>query len=292
MDFGIENLTVNKGVVSVPLSELSDTQLEATRAELDTVGVERGLWVPAGAGSLVVATTVETSNFHNQLLKTAEEGSKLYIATIAGINEGRAKKKRIPTLAVGEYVERAAGWLTASREQAAVQLPATDRRPQLIIPRLNHAVTTEEIVDAWSAASDHGLYSWTGRMKFLKNWTADQLSGFDPSIEGETTFEVVPATYDQAREGTVATQVANLEELQVDYPEIGVATLFNGIPLARRYKGQTRVWNDSYVRPIDFTPSRVGGRDCVPGACVSDVGEARVGDSSVQYDGAARLLVR
>ncbi len=292
MQFGVENLTVTNGVASVDLAKLDEAQFTAAIDELRVAGEANGLWLPAAAGELVVATTVDAPSVRDQLLATAGAGAQLYVDVVEGINQKRSKKTRIPVFHPVEYVERAADWLSDNRASAASQLPVTEDRPRLLIPRLNRAITTEENVTAWAGASDSGLWSWPKRMEFLSNWTDNELSGFDPSIEDEFTFEVLPTAYDEDREGTVADQKTALEALQADYPEINAASIFNGVVLARRYKGKPRVWNDSYVRGITLEPAKVDGYDYVPGAYVDRGGHASVDDSDVQPDNAARLRLR
>src|SRR5690606_9975031 len=140
---------------------------------------------------------------------------------------------------------RAEDWLTDERVTATTQLPETADRSRMVFPRLSRPVTTEETVTSWDKASDYGLYPWDGRMKFLGNWTDDQLSGYDPEAEDVDRLTVIPTAYDADREGTVTDQLA------VKPAELDVTTIFEGSVLARRYKGQNRTWKDSYVRGID-----------------------------------------
>ncbi len=293
MDFKInEGFRVEGTTASVNLADLADDELNAVRQELDTVAESRGLWIPAGAGSLAVATEVEAPSMRDQLLTSVEQSASLYRGAISDINASRKTKDQIPLLKTGEYRERAEDWLTGGRLAAAKQLPISKTRPRLLVPRLNHAVTTEEIVDAWKSAASGNLYSWSGRMKFLANWTANQLSGFDPELEDQVLFEVLPAAYDKAREGTVKEQKVELETLQTDYPELDAATIFDGAVLARRYLNQPRRWQDSYVRGITLDPAEVDGVGYVPGAYVSGGGDAYVSGSCVDLDVASRLQVR
>ncbi len=290
MDFGVENLTVTNGVASVDLSKLDDAQLVAARAELDAAEEARGLALAAAAGGLV-GVAVGTPFVRDQLLSTAEAGSQLYIDVINGINQKRNKRTSIPVLTADEYAEQASDWLTASRVDATTALPATDNRPLILVPRLNRAITTEENLEAWSAASDRG--HWSGRTDFLRNWSANQLSGFDPSQEDEVTFAIVPTAYDLERQGVVVEQTKALEAMQATRPEVGVTPIFVGAILARRYKGRGRIWRDSYVKDITLTPAKVGSNACVPVAYVYGDGTARV-DAALARDAgaAARLQVR
>lgn len=307
MDFKIgEGFRVEGTEASVNLADQSDDVVKAAYEEAQQVGVERGLWTPASSGSLAVASEVEPPaattesasseeeivSIREQLLSTAVEGAKLYIGAIRGINAGRGRKDRIPVLKPGDYRERAEDWLTKNRETAAQQLPSTENRPRLLVPRLNRSITHEENVDAWKTSAGGNLWAWRGRMKFLSNWTENELSGYEPERDEQTPFIILPTAYDKAREGTVSKQTERLSNL---YPEIDVAAIFDGVVLARRYMGQTRRWQDSYVRAINLEPKKVGlvgPARYVPNADVYGDGRAAVDGSRVSYDLAARLRVR
>lgn len=278
--------------VEINFGKLSDVQLQAARTELNEAGEARGLWVPEGAGQIAVVQTIDIEAERARLLGTVEEGANLFNGAISAINEGRKKKDHIPVVAPGEYRERAEDWLTDSRVQASTQLPEAANRSRTIIPRLNRAITHEENVGSWKSAAGGRLYSWAGRMSFLSNWTADQLSGFDPELSDAERLEVIATAYDQAREGSVAKQKADLETLQETHPEIDAAPIFDGSVLARRHLGKDRNWKDSYVRGITLEPAKVDGNDYVPSARVNVDGYAYVRDSYVVSDNAARLRVR
>lgn len=278
--------------VEINFGKLTDEQLQAARVEVETAGVERGLWVPEGAGQIAVAQTVDIEAERARLLDTVEVGAGLFNDTIDEINSGRSKKQQIPVFAPGLYREQAEDWLTDERVVAAANLPETANRRRTVFPKLNRPISTEETVTSWDKASDRGLYPWSGRMKFLNNWTADQLSGYDPELDEADRLTVIPTAYDTEREGTVKQQTAALEELQKEFPELDVTTIFEGSLLARRYKGQSRTWKDSYVRGVTLKPAKVDVDGDVPRADVRDDGDADVDASDVQYDDAARLQVR
>jgi hypothetical protein len=314
MDFKIgEGFRVEGVDASLNLADQTDDVIRAAYEEARAVGEAKGLWTPADAGSVAVGAEVaaptgtpedeaheeeqsaERPLNRDYLLATAVDGAKLYIATIAGINAGRGRKDKIPTLKPEEYREQAEDWLTDRRKLTALKLPATALRPRIITPRLNRAITREENVEAWKAAAGGNLWSWRGRMKFLDQWTENELSGFEPALEDETPFMILPTAYDARREGNVDTQTGALNQLQQQYSEIDVATVFDGVLLARRYMGQDRNWQDSYVRAINLEPKKVGlvvPHRCVPYAHVYGDGDAGVDYSSVRRGDAARLRVR
>jgi hypothetical protein len=255
---------------------------------------KRGLTIPTAVGAVATGPEIEVpANLLAELLDSAVEGANLYLSAVNGINAKRDKRSQIPTLQPGEYRERAKDWLTDNLVTAAAHLPVAANYPRLVVPRLTRAITTEENVEAWSAASDQGLWPWNGRMKYLSNWIANQLSGFNPEADlDEVQFQVIPTAYDKAREGTVTEQSRRLETLRIEVPELHVSAIFDGAVIGRRYKDQPRRWQDTYVRAISLKPAKAGGYGCSPGARVYDNGSASLYDSG-EWDGsAARLLAR
>jgi hypothetical protein len=257
--------------------------------------VERNLCIPDALGAIATSSAGAgmLTDIRGQLLASAEEGARLFVDVINGINADRDSKDWIPTLEPEEYRERAADWLTDNLTIAAAHLPVAEDRPRLLVPRLHHKITVEEIVQAWGAASDNGPWPWSDRMRFLGHWSADQLSGFDPESDpGETQFQVLPTAYDESHIGTALDQNRSVESLQIETPELHVAAIFDGALLGRRYKGQPRSWQDTHIRAINLEPAQYNGSDCVPRAHVYGDGDAIVQASDVRNSSAARLLAR
>jgi hypothetical protein len=286
-----------EGVAQLAVNTLSDDEIEEGRAAFTAAGVARGLWPAQVAGSLAVAAEQETPtlNLRDQLLDTVTEGAQLYVGAIKELNKDRPRRHQISTLEPEEYRERAEDWLSDTHITASTHLPATDERPLLIVPRLTQPITRQETVASWQSAADGKLWPWQGRTAFLEHWTPDQLSGFNPEAVADAdheAFAVIPTAYDTDREGTVKEQHVNLTELQKEVPELQVAAIFDGALLARRYMGQPRNWQDSYVRAIDLAPTWAVRGGFVPNADMNNDGYASVFDSYVRYDDAARLLAR
>lgn len=283
--------------LDLDLTKLTDDQLRLFREEVDTLGIERGLWASEGAGRLAVAETIDIETARARIVSTVWVGVSLFNGTVKDINKQRRGKNKIPVVSPGELLDKAGAWLTNTRVEAAMQLPGDSNHPRLIIPRLSRPITHEEVMGSWQTAANGKLWDWSGRMEFLKNWTADELSGYDPEADDASRLVIVPTAYDEERRGTVAKQKANLEVLQADFPQLGVARIFDGAVIARRYKNglinhSNHNWQDTYVRAIDLEPTRVDARGYVPLANVSGGGVADVGASSVQDGYAARLQVR
>lgn len=282
--------------IEIDLSKQPDLVMGETPHEAPPFNLRQGLLVPevAGEDATAIDEPLEPdANLREQLLGSLEVGARLYGSVIAGINARRGRKaEKLPTLSLDEYQELATHWLTDRRLVAAENLPATKRRPRLLVPRLNRAITTEENLKAWGKNADKGVYTWRHRLKFIAHWTANDLSGFDPELAQETPFEIIPTAYDTAREGTVAHQNRNLEKLTFRYPELGIAPIFAGVVLARYFKGHARDWEDTLVKDIKLRPAQVEGVNYVPCAGVDISGKAGIFDSYVGRIGAARLIVR
>ncbi|MFN8016152.1 MAG: hypothetical protein U0R17_06075 [Acidimicrobiia bacterium] len=194
-------------------------------------------------------------------------------------------------------------FLTRSRLEAVDRvLPGVSSR-KLVFPRVNVPVNHERIVRLWdSAAKKAGgeQYRWDNRVRYLKGWDANVLSGYSPDFEGEFDLAVVSLDYDKARVGSYDVQRAGLEELQAEFPdvEIGVAGLGDGGVLAHRSKVRANRPGNSdecYVRQIDVEPRSFGGFVSVPYGRVDEFGKGDVDRSCVgryDYGVAARVLVR
>lgn len=275
---------------SLDLALQPDEVVLAALSEARAVAQQRQLIAPE-AGSVATTTAAEAApDFRERLLGTVAEGAKMYRAVVENINASRKVKNRIPVLTDEEYQTAAESWLTPERLAAAAELPQTQEKPLLIIPKLNRPISHEEILTAYESAADSGLYKWGGQLDFLKKFPVDKLSGYDAAEEGQA-FVIVPTAYDQRREGTVREQNARLNKLRASHPTIEVAPILYGAVVAERYKAQARRWQDSYVRDISLEPQRLYGRGFVVDANVCDDGKAGVDGSLLGRDFAARLLV-
>lgn len=283
-----------KGIeVKVDVSQLSIEEIEAGRIEFNQVANDKGLWPSESAGRLKVTRSLEASaTLQRKLLSTVVEGAGLYLKVVDGINNNRKKKDRIPLLRPEEYAEIAEDWLSHDVVAASQKLPVSKYRPRLIIPCLSRPIARAETVAAIGAASDKGVWRWAGRMAFLKQWTDDQLSGFDPDIAaGNGGFYILSTAYDKSHEGSVDEQNDNLKKLR-KFPEIQVAPIFTTAILGQRYRGQYRNWEDTCTRGNDLQPDKIDEHDYIPFACIDKDGGAVVRGSEVHLGDAARLLAK
>jgi hypothetical protein len=284
-DFSIDRVEAD-----IDLQQQSDKTVRTAFDEALRVGMERGLWAPGGLDPLAqqVASELGSLSLREQLLSTAEQGAKLYTEVVSeGINQARNEEGRIPLLRPEEYRERAEQWLTPGRVAAAAMLSASSRDPRLLIPRLNRPITLWENTEAWRVAGN-GKVSITDRTEeLLGNWTADELSGFDPESDEETPFEILQTAYDFSTSGTRDEQKAVLETLQRDHPELSVASIFSGALLSKRLFS----WHSS-VRAIDLQPVFDDGRYSIPSAGINEPDDGPSSAGIGVYGGDQKAPVR
>jgi hypothetical protein len=291
-----KDFTIERVQIDVNLREQPESAIRAIHEEALQAGMELGLWAPGGLDALGEQTAAKlgTLSLREQLLSTAEEGAQLYEEAITGINKTRAEADRIPLLRTEDYVERAEDWLTPERERAAAFLLASHKAPRLLVPRLTHPITGKENVEAWHAAMGEANLGLNVREEqVLDNWTADELSGFDPELEEETPFEILPTAHDAGISGSPDDQKAALEALRGTHPRLDIASIFNGALLVR----WSPTWHSTSVRAINLQPKQVKahGDYVTPSASISegDGGDyAYIGVQGSVSHQAARLVVR
>lgn len=151
---GIE---INLGTLDYGLA--SDEELRAARERIEAVGTERGLWVPEGAGQLVVAETVAVpEDLRDQILANAETDIEHTNRVFEVINAGRRKNKRFDITPAGEQRERLEDQLTDRALEATGHLYTAEGRPLMVVPALPDTISAEELVTAVDKSSRYGIY--------------------------------------------------------------------------------------------------------------------------------------
>jgi hypothetical protein len=279
--------------VELNFAKLSDEQLTAARAEVEAAGVERGLWVPEGAGEIAVVQAVEVSeDVRAQILAGAEVDIEHTNRVFEIINCTRRKKDRFDIVPAGEQRERLEDQLTDRALEAAGQLHTTEDRPLMPVPALPGPITAEELVTAVDKSSKRGIYGWAGRLQFLNRFPIDALTGYDAERAESGAMTLIETGYDASGQGTRKQQLDDLQTDQQRFPEIGTAPILATASLGQRYDGQPDSWQDTYTRAIEVDPVRLGGFDYVVRAGVYEDGSSDVNVSDVQNEYAARRQVR
>lgn len=294
MDFTVgKGFEMKGGVASVPAAELGDAEAMSAFQELKSEVEARGLWVPEGAGQIAVVQAVEApEDLRGQLLATAETEIEHTNRVFEIINAGRRKNKRFDITPAGTHRERLEDQLTDEALEAASQLHTTEDRPLMPVPPLPGAITAEELETAIDKSSKRGIYPWAGRLPFLKKFPIDALTGFDAERAESGALTLVETAYDPSRQGTVKQQLADLESVQENFPEVGTAPILNTASLSQRYDGQPNTWQDAYTRAIEVDPVKLAGFGRVVDAGVGGGGRSGLGVSFVQGGGASRRQVR
>lgn len=270
----------------------SDEELRAAREQIDAVGIERGLWVPEGAGQLVVAETVAVpADLRDQILANAETDIEQTNRVFEIINAGRRKNKRFDITPAGEQREKLQDQLTDGALEATAHLHTTAERPLMVVPALPDAITAEELVTAIDKSSRYGIYGWAGRPDFLKKFSINALTGYDEKRAESGAMTLIETGYDESREGTRDQQLKALRAVQQESPEVGTAPILDTASLGQRYNGQPNSWLDTYTRAIEVEPVKLGDFDCVVFADVYDNGRSGLYASDVQYEYASRRQV-
>lgn len=278
--------------VELNFTKLSDEQLQAARVELDAAGDARGLWVPEGAGQLVVAEAVEVpADLRGQILANAEADIAYTNRVFEIINGTRAKKDRFKITPAGEQRERLEDQLTDQALQATGQLHTTADRPLMVVPALPDAITAEELVAAVDKSSKCGIYAWAGRLPFLAKFPIDALTGYDEQRAESGAMSLIETGYNVSHQGTRDVQLRRLQAVQEQVPGVGTVPILGTASLGQRYNGQPQSWQDAYTRAIEVDPKRQDVFDCVVGALVHGGGSSSVGASVVQAGNASRWQV-
>ena len=289
--------------VDVDVNKLPDETVLDMLAEARAVALDRGLVsVAEGVGSLAIVASEEQTEAagpvasvavtSEMLIATVDESGQWYTKVAKDLNAGRrSKKSKVQVVPEDELAGRAEAWLSDERLRAAEEgLHYLEDKPLIIMPLPNTPVSHEEVVNTWADARGGKLWQWGGRMAFLKQWPADQLSGYDQrQSEDPVRFVAIETGYEADRQGDRDEQLRALKGVQARHPNVRSATIFEGGVLANRYSDETRPdWHDTYVRAIEVKPDSDGD---FPGAYVRDGGEAVVVFSFVEYDYVSRRAV-
>ena len=286
--------------VTLEVGSLANETVLGLLAAAHEIAKDRRLKLPvtSGIGSLAVigtrgqpTDTKPEPSASELLVATLDQSGAWYTKVATDLNEGRAKKQKVQIVPENELPGRAKAWLTNDRLKATEGggLYYEEDSPLVVMALPNTPVSHEESVQTWANARNGRIWDWGGRLAFLKQWSADQLSGYDPSKAQEPVrFVAIETGYEKLREGTGQDQLEVLERVQSRYPAVRSAAIFEGGVLANRYADEANPnWLHALVRAIELKPDSVGR---FPYADVSD-GRANVGYSYGLSGAVSRRLV-
>jgi hypothetical protein len=226
------------------------------------------------------------SNFElsRELLVAGIDLSGSFYSKVAeDLNDAREEQARFEVVPKKELYERAADFLTDERIEAAQQSLAYRGSPPLVLPKPNPAdgISHTEIIQAWANARYGRLNRWLGRQAFLENWSADELSGRDPSDNEPVSFIIAEMYYDEEREGPYEEQLAGLRSVQADHSQVHSMSLFEGAILANLVKDLRRPDpHAANVYPIELNPTN----KTLPWAEVNESGYADICEASIELE--------
>lgn len=256
-------------------SSTSDTQPTAeavsavlTDAELLDAVRRRGFTVSVGE----VATAPSVRAQVERMLPAAYEA---YRSNVNIINRDRSKNSRIQAVVEGTFKEGAMDALTEPTLEYMRSVTEESKGTTLWIPKSapNYELTPDEIV---ALAEYNGnrlgkpLYEWSNRMKSLRLFSAQELSGNDPNNHADVLHLFAPTTYTPRLWGTVDHQKAELNTMRNENPDVNIhspalAHSIGGWAIhANSGLSLPTNWESTHDRSVEVKSRRFNGDDCVP----------------------------
>ncbi len=304
---------VNGLKVEINPAELHDDQLTGLAQEVFTTANERGLELPVVSGALavegvmrtaVVAETHESAEVKETIAGLLSPAYSGFQATVAQINMSRKKKelfgKKEQLTVVDQETVAAefAEWFDQGRlAYVARAMEANPRFTWTLLAIPNETVTADEYLAGTRRFGESQPLPTKIFSNIVKQYTAQEISGTNPSNGKAVKFKLVPNKYSPEIYGNVATQKAQLAEHQAETPFLEATTPLEDLTWinTKRASGDKLVGSQTthatYMRNITLEPKRIDGRTCVPDLFVNDDGTLCVDGSSVQRSSGVRLSI-
>lgn len=289
--------------VRVNATEQSDEWLESAAQEIVEAAKERGLELPAFAGTVAVEAAAQEAKVDPTDLKEAITGQLTtafmgYQVVGGQINEGLPKKRRFELATAEKLSEEFAAWFTDEKAEQATRLMESD--PELgfsLVATPNVVVAPSEAITLAEEFGKNQPYKTYMYEPIVKSYTPEQLSGTNPENGNSVQFSLIPNKLNPDLYGTVAQQRAALAKLQTEMPDLRVPSFLEDLTYWQTLRSQGDnlahgdVFERTYIRHFDLPDQRFGGYACVLLSCVDDFGEPRVRGSDARFDGRGRALV-
>ncbi len=297
MDFKTNGINV-----SIDPARLSNDQLAQATREFAVAAQERGLEIPAFAGSVAVEaaseSNVDPADVKEALVGQLNTSFKGYLSQVEQINKNRSKEDKIEagdeeTLAT-EFDE----WL--SLDKLTYMTAAQEADPELlftICAVANETVTPDEIIEDAREFGKKQPYKTTVYPEVITQYTPEEVSGTNPENGKKFKFVAVPSKFTPELYGTINVQQDNLAELQKDAPFLEAPTPLVGMTHLhnRRAMGDKLVGagtaNKTYMRSYGMEDKPLGWDRYVPGLIVYDSGGLVVRNSDVRLGNGGFALV-
>jgi hypothetical protein len=302
------DLKGNGVVVQVEAAQQSDEWLLGAAQEIAEAAEARGLELPAFAGAVAVegatdeaeaTTTTEAETTTKEvLIGLLDTTSRGYSAVLDSLNQGRRKKDVLVGASDEQLAEEFEAWFT--EDKLAYVTAAQEADPNVrftLVATPNVLANSKDVTKAAKAFGENQPYSTYVWDELYGKYSAEQLSGTDPSNGKAVAFSLIPSTYTPEMGGTVVEQRAKFAKLQADNPDLKVPTVLDAVTYWQTLRAQGYQLRDNftfdrtYIRHFDLPEQRVGRWSVVPYSCVYDDGRPYLdlSDAGGRYD--ARVAV-
>jgi len=303
------DLKGNGVVVQVEAVQQSDEWLLGAAQEIAKAAEARGLELPAFAGAVAVEgatdenevdTTTEapTPTTKEVLVGLLDTTSRGYNAVLDSLNQGRRKKDVLVGASDEKLAEEFEAWFT--EDKLAYVTAAQEADPNIrftLVATPNVLANSKDITKATKAFGENQPYSTYVWDELYGKYSAEQLSGTDPSNGKPVAFSLIPGAYTPEMDGTVVEQRAKFAKLQADNPDLKVPSVLDAVTYWQTLRAQGYQLRDNftfdrtYIRHFDLPEQRVGRWSGVPRSCVDCGGEPRLGYSRAGHQYGARVAV-
>jgi hypothetical protein len=290
-------------VVSVNPVEQSDEWLLSASQEIADVARERGLELPAFAGTVAVEAAQETktldpSDVKESITNQFNVAYDAYATVVDNLNGVRKKREHVTPADQIKANRELDEWF--SDEKLDYVARAMEADPDLrftLVATPNVLVSKDELVAVakeFGKKQPYETYVWD---PLYEKYTPEQLSGTDPTNHDSVMFSLIPNKTDEDLYGTVEQQKEKFARLQRANPNLKVPSVLESVAYWQTLRAtdpdllKSGAFDRTYIRHFDLPEQRLdrwlgvpasyvgaGGR---PGLGVSDAGNGYRGRVAV-----------
>lgn len=289
--------------VNVSAADQSDDWLIAAANEIAEAAQERGLEIPAFAGSAAVNETTEVTSVEAAVdLREAITGQlttsyAAYSKVTSELNKGCRKNKKIDVADEETVAAALESWLTEDKLTYVAHAQEAD--PELrftLVVTPNNLVAADEVLKLGEQFGKEQPYPTYTYPAIYHCYTKEQLSGATADGAG-VKFVLIPSKFTEGLYGTAEEQRAVLGKLQAENPFLRVPSVAEDVPYWETLRAQGDglrsgdVFGRTYIRHFDLPEQRLDGDLCVPYSYVCDDGGPYLRVSYARLDGFGRVAV-
>jgi hypothetical protein len=266
------DLKGNGVVVQVEAAQQSDEWLLGAAQEIAEAAEARGLELPSFAGAVAVegatdeaeATTEVETTTKEVLLGLLDTTSRGYNAVLDSLNQGRRKKDVLVGASDEQLAEEFEAWFTEDKLAYVTATQEADPNVRFtLVATPNVLANSKDVTKAAKAFGEDQPYSTYVWDELYGKYSAEQLSGTDPSNGKTVAFSLIPSTYTPEMDGTVVEQRAKFAKLQADNPDLKVPSVLDSVTYWQTLRAQGYQLRDNftfdrtYIRHFDLPEQRV-----------------------------------